>query len=173
MSAVLPKVDTLSFCEICKNTWRVSLSTGVTITMIRCVVCLLLIFKKVYGLMNNSVFSKPTNTLFWYFISIVQLLHVSTYVCHHQGALFWLSCAYTKKRTPHHPDQTQIITRQCNQHYIDFTVGILKVLLTITIGCTESLTYVIQPYAHSCNSAGHIKEDSLMMTYLRRNMLEL
>src|SRR5215472_3442061 len=56
MSAVLPKVDTLSICEICKNTWRVSLSIGVRITMIRCVVYLLCIFKMFHGHMNNPVF---------------------------------------------------------------------------------------------------------------------
>jgi hypothetical protein len=38
-----------------KNTWKVSLSIGVRITMIRCVVYLLLIFKMFHGLMNNSV----------------------------------------------------------------------------------------------------------------------
>jgi hypothetical protein len=30
----------------------------------------------------------------------------------------------------------------------DFAVGILKVLLTTTTGCIDSLTYIIQPYAH-------------------------
>jgi hypothetical protein len=37
---------------------------------------------------------------------------------------------------------------QCNQCDSDFTVGILKVLLTITTGVIDSLTYTIQPYAH-------------------------
>ena len=57
MSAVLPKVDTLSICEIyLKKTWRVSLSIGVRNTMIRLVVYLLRIFKMFYGLMNNPVY---------------------------------------------------------------------------------------------------------------------
>jgi hypothetical protein len=34
-----------------------------------------------------------------------------------------------------------------NQCYSDFTVGILKVLLTTTTGCIDSLTYIIQLYA--------------------------
>jgi len=56
MSAVLPKVDTLSICEICKkNLESFSLSIGVRITMIRCVVYLLRIFKMFHGLMNNPV----------------------------------------------------------------------------------------------------------------------
>ena len=44
MSAVVPKVDTLSICEICKKTWRVALSSGVRTTMICWVVYLLRIF---------------------------------------------------------------------------------------------------------------------------------
>ena len=58
MSAVLPKVDTLSICEICikKKTWRVSLSIGVRTTMISWVFYLLRIFKMFHGLMNNPVF---------------------------------------------------------------------------------------------------------------------
>jgi hypothetical protein len=39
-----------------KLTWRVSLSIGVRITMIRCVVYLLRIFKKFHGFMINPVF---------------------------------------------------------------------------------------------------------------------
>jgi hypothetical protein len=46
-----------------------------------------------------------------------------------------------------HPDKAQILTRQCNQCYSDFTIGILKILLTVTAGCTDPLTYIIQPYA--------------------------
>jgi hypothetical protein len=38
-----------------KKTWKVSLSIGVRITMIRCVVYLLLIFKTFNELMNNPV----------------------------------------------------------------------------------------------------------------------
>ena len=38
-----------------KKTWRVSFSIGVRITMIRCVVHLLRIFKMFHGLMNNLV----------------------------------------------------------------------------------------------------------------------
>jgi hypothetical protein len=38
-----------------KKTWKVSLSIGVRITMIRCVVNFLLIFKMFHGLMNNPV----------------------------------------------------------------------------------------------------------------------
>jgi len=38
-----------------KKTWRVSVSIGVRITMIRCVVYLLRIFKMFHGLMNNLV----------------------------------------------------------------------------------------------------------------------
>ena len=56
MSAVLPKVDILSICEIYKKkTWRVSLSIGVRNTMIRWVVYLLRILKMFHGLMNNPV----------------------------------------------------------------------------------------------------------------------
>jgi hypothetical protein len=40
-----------------KKTCRVSLYIGVRITMIRCVVCLLRIFKMFHGLMNNPVYS--------------------------------------------------------------------------------------------------------------------
>jgi hypothetical protein len=40
-----------------KKTWRVSLSTGVRITMIRCVFYLLQIFKMFHGLMNNPILS--------------------------------------------------------------------------------------------------------------------
>ena len=44
-------------CELfLKKTWRVSLSIGVRITMIRWVVYLLRIFKTFHGLMNNPVF---------------------------------------------------------------------------------------------------------------------
>jgi hypothetical protein len=56
--------------------------------------------------------------------------------------------------TPHHrciychQDELQILTRQCNKCYNDFTVGILKVLLTTTTGCIDSLTYIIEPYVH-------------------------
>ena len=42
---------------ICKKTWRVSLSISIRITMIRCVVYLLRIFKMFRGLMNNPVFN--------------------------------------------------------------------------------------------------------------------
>jgi hypothetical protein len=38
-----------------KKNWRVSLSISVRITMIRCIVYLLLIYKMVHGLINNSV----------------------------------------------------------------------------------------------------------------------
>jgi hypothetical protein len=38
-----------------EKTWRVSLSIGVRITTIRCVVYLLRIFKMLHGLMNNPV----------------------------------------------------------------------------------------------------------------------
>jgi hypothetical protein len=38
---------------------------------------------------------------------------------------------------------TNIKYKQC---YSDFTVGILKVLLTTTTGCLDSLTYIIQPH---------------------------
>jgi hypothetical protein len=63
MSTVLPKVDTLSICEIfLKKTWRVSLSIGVRITMIRCVVYLLRIFKMFHGLMNNPVYKYSVRT---------------------------------------------------------------------------------------------------------------
>ena len=56
MSVVLPKVDTLIICELfLKKTWRVSISIDVRITMIRCVVYLLRIFKMFHGLMNNPV----------------------------------------------------------------------------------------------------------------------
>jgi hypothetical protein len=39
-----------------KKTWKVSFSIGVRITMIRCVVYLLLIFKMVHRHMNNPVY---------------------------------------------------------------------------------------------------------------------
>jgi hypothetical protein len=57
MSAVLLKLYTWSICEICKNTWIAYLSIGVRITMIRCVVYLLRIFKMFHGLMNNPVYN--------------------------------------------------------------------------------------------------------------------
>jgi hypothetical protein len=38
------------------KTWKVSLSIGIRITMIRCVVYLLLIFEMVYGVMINPVY---------------------------------------------------------------------------------------------------------------------
>jgi hypothetical protein len=38
------------------KTWKVSLSIGVIIIMIRCVVYLLLIFKMFHGLVNNPVY---------------------------------------------------------------------------------------------------------------------
>jgi hypothetical protein len=41
------------------KTWEVSLSIGVRITMIRCVVYLLAIFKMFHGLMNNPVHILP------------------------------------------------------------------------------------------------------------------
>jgi hypothetical protein len=34
------------------------------------------------------------------------------------------------------------------QCYSDFTVGILKVLLTTTTGCIDCLAYIVQPYAN-------------------------
>jgi hypothetical protein len=40
-----------------KKTWKVSLSVGVRITTIRCVVYLLLIFKMFHGIMNNPVYT--------------------------------------------------------------------------------------------------------------------
>ena len=58
MSAVLPNVDTLSICEMCKKTWRFSLSIGVRINMISGVVYLLQIFKMFHGFMNNPVFKQ-------------------------------------------------------------------------------------------------------------------
>jgi hypothetical protein len=67
-----------------------------------------------------------------------------------------------------HPDETQILTRQCNWCYSDFIIGISEVLLTTTTGYIDSLTYIMQPYSPLCNSAGHTKEGSLM-TYIRRN----
>jgi hypothetical protein len=39
-----------------KTNWKVSLSIGVRINMIRCVVYLLIIFKMFHGLMNNPVY---------------------------------------------------------------------------------------------------------------------
>jgi hypothetical protein len=41
-----------------------------------------------------------------------------------------------------------IVKSYHNHCYSDFTVGILKVLLTTTTGCIDSLTYIIQPHAH-------------------------
>jgi hypothetical protein len=45
-----------------KKTWRVSLSIGLRITMIGCVVYLLRIFKMFHGLKNNLVFKYPVRT---------------------------------------------------------------------------------------------------------------
>jgi hypothetical protein len=42
---------------------------------------------------------------------------------------------------------TDINTTMCLV-FGDFTVGSFKVLLTTTTGCLDSLTYMIQPYAH-------------------------
>jgi hypothetical protein len=36
--------------------------------------------------------NRPTNTQFWYLINILQVLHVSTCVRHHQGDFFWVPC---------------------------------------------------------------------------------
>jgi len=47
-----------------KKTWRVSLSIGVRITMIRCVVYLLRIFKMFHGLMNNPVFCEGVGSIY-------------------------------------------------------------------------------------------------------------
>jgi hypothetical protein len=58
MSALLAMVDTLTIWEKERERergGRFSLSIGVKITMIRCVVYLLQIFKMFYGLMNNPV----------------------------------------------------------------------------------------------------------------------
>jgi len=66
MSAVLPKVDTSSICEISKKKKKLesfSLSIGVRTTMIRCVVYLLRIFKMFHGLMNNPVLNLLTYLL--------------------------------------------------------------------------------------------------------------
>ena len=52
-----------------KNTWTVSLSIGVRITMIRCVVYLLRNFKLFHGLMNNPV------------LCLKGLLHTSLEAC--------------------------------------------------------------------------------------------
>jgi hypothetical protein len=68
MSAILPKMDTLSICEICRKTWRVSLSIGVRITIIRCVVYLLRIFKMFHGIMNNPVLLPSGQYLYLYLI---------------------------------------------------------------------------------------------------------
>jgi hypothetical protein len=46
-----------------KKPWRVSLSIDVRIAMIRCVFCLLRIFKIFHGLMNNPVFTPCCHSL--------------------------------------------------------------------------------------------------------------
>jgi hypothetical protein len=47
-----------------KKSWRVSLFIGVRITMIRCVIYLLRIFKMFHGLMNNPVFQRNWRTTY-------------------------------------------------------------------------------------------------------------
>jgi hypothetical protein len=47
-----------------KKYWRVSLSIGVIITMIRCVVYFLRIFKMFHGLMNNPVYLPITKNTY-------------------------------------------------------------------------------------------------------------
>jgi hypothetical protein len=37
---------------------------------------------------TTHIYIKPKNALFWSFINILQLLHVSTYVRHHQGTFY-------------------------------------------------------------------------------------
>jgi hypothetical protein len=53
------------------------------------------------------------------------------------------SCKYTNVL-----EIARILTQQCKQCYSDFTVGILNVLLTITSGCIDCLTYIVQLYVH-------------------------
>jgi hypothetical protein len=53
-----------------KKTWKVSLSIGIRITMIRCIVYLLLIFKMLHGLMNNTVYQYNSTNKMHYFLSI-------------------------------------------------------------------------------------------------------
>jgi hypothetical protein len=48
-----------------KKTLKVSLSIGARITMIRCVVYLLLIFKLFHGLMNNPLYIGYFRSNFW------------------------------------------------------------------------------------------------------------
>jgi hypothetical protein len=47
-----------------------------------------------------------------------------------------------------HLDTAQMLARQCGRSCSDITVGTLKVLLAITTGYIDSLTYIIQPYTH-------------------------
>jgi hypothetical protein len=49
----------------------------------------------------------------------------------------------------------QILTLQRNQCYSSFTVGILKVLLTTTIECIDTLTFIVQPYVDFTLFTGH------------------
>jgi hypothetical protein len=46
-------------------------------------------------------------------------------------------------RIYNHPGKTHILTRQCNQCYSDFTIGISNVLLTTATGCLDCLAYII------------------------------
>jgi hypothetical protein len=53
--------------------------------------------KSLYRAFYFCAYSKTTNVIFWEFINILQLLHVSTYVHHHKGAFFHVSCWVTLK----------------------------------------------------------------------------
>jgi hypothetical protein len=76
-----------------KKTWRVSFYIGVRITIIRCVVYLLRIFKMFRGLMNNPVY-KPTQ--------IIKLSHLQKKHNQKQQAQpqrTYISCVTVSKRT--------------------------------------------------------------------------
>jgi hypothetical protein len=72
------------------------------------------------------------------FRRVYVMIREPSFVCRHSAVTI---------ATPHHrciychPDKAQILKRQCNQCYSDCTVGALKVLLTKTTGCVDSLTY--------------------------------
>jgi hypothetical protein len=101
-------------------------------------------FRRVYVIIREPSFEYPAE-LHYRCVQFVLYVKEST----HSAVVVNKTIAAPDHRCIYcHPDKAQILTLQCNQCYSDFTVGILKVLLTTTTGRIDSLTYIIQPYAH-------------------------
>jgi hypothetical protein len=77
--------------------------------------------------------------LYWpHYLSSMFLTHYKQYFTLFNLYTVHFSSLYTIIQQMHCYDQC----------YSDVTVGTLKVLLTTTTGCIESLTHIIKPYAH-------------------------